>query len=61
MISLEDKMLVAQNCEEYEPKDYVNITNMSYMSQNCNYCINYNNGTCDKKLFDKIDKMIKVN
>ncbi|NMM64113.1 hypothetical protein HBE96_15840 [Clostridium sp. P21] len=61
MVSLEDKMLVAQNCTEYETKDHIKILNMSYMSENCNYCINYKDGACSKNLFEKIDEVVKIN
>lgn len=61
MISLEDKMLVAENCIEYKPRKNIIILNMSYICVNCNYCENYEDGICSKELFKKIDQMVKVN
>lgn len=52
-------MLVAQNCNEYE--GYVVFTSISAISPNCDYCVNYKNGSCTKNLFKKIEQIIKVN
>ncbi|WP_123052604.1 hypothetical protein [Clostridium sp. JN-1] len=59
MLSFQNKMLVAQNCHEY--KAYIVFTNMSALSPNCDYCVNYENESCTKNLFEKIDQIIKVN
>lgn len=61
MVSLEDKILVAQNCREYEPKNYVKIINNSYISGSCDDCENYIDGVCNKKLFQEIESIVKIN
>jgi D-arabinose 1-dehydrogenase-like Zn-dependent alcohol dehydrogenase len=61
MISLEDKMLVAENCIEYKPKKYIVSLSMSSICTNCDYCENYKNNICSKGLFEKIDEMVKIN
>ncbi|AYD39082.1 hypothetical protein D4Z93_00250 [Clostridium fermenticellae] len=59
MLSFQDKMLVAQNCSEYE--GYNIFSNISSISPNCDYCVNFKNGMCSKKLFNEIDGIIKLN
>jgi hypothetical protein len=61
MVSLQDKILVAQNCDAYRSKTYMLITPISYIAQNCSQCINYTNGKCIKELFKQIEEKIKVN
>lgn len=59
MISVQQKMLVAENCGEYKPK--ILITSMSSISQGCEGCISYINGKCTKELFKKIEEKIRMN
>lgn len=61
MISLQDKILVAQNCEAYKPKSYMLTAAISYIAQSCNQCVNYTNGKCIKELFEEIEEKIKIN
>lgn len=61
MISIQDKIMVAENCEEYKPKVYILSANITALSQGCNTCVNYVNDKCSRKLFEEIEKKIKVN
>lgn len=61
MVSLENKMVVAQNCIEYEPKNYIRIINHSSISESCDDCANYIDGKCNRKLFDEIHEIVKTN
>lgn len=54
-----EKMLVAENCIEYTPKDFT--TSMSFISQGCNSCINYIEGKCNRELFEEIKESISIN
>jgi hypothetical protein len=59
MSSIHQKMLVAENCIEYRPKNFT--TNMSFISQGCSSCISYINGECNKELFEEIKERISMN
>jgi hypothetical protein len=59
MSSIREKMLVAENCIEYEPKSFT--INMSFISQGCSSCISYIDGKCDRELFEGIRKSINMN
>ncbi len=61
MVSLQDKMLVAENCIEYETKNYIRIINMSSICGSCNDCVNYINDVCTKKLFEEIKQIVMKN
>lgn len=61
MVSLQNKVLVAQNCIEYESKSYIKIINMSSICEGCSDCVNYINGKCSKELFEEIEQIIKMN
>lgn len=61
MISIQEKMLVAENCEEYKSKFYTLNAGMSAISQGCNTCVNYINDKCTKELFEQIEKKIRIN
>ena len=59
MASVQQKMLVAENCAEYEPKNFT--TAMSFISQGCSSCISYMSGKCAKELFEEIEEKIRLN
>lgn len=59
MTSVQQKMLVAENCAEYEPKKFT--TAMSLISQGCSSCISYMSGKCAKELFEEIEEKIRLN
>ncbi|MTK13623.1 MAG: hypothetical protein F8N39_16580 [Clostridiaceae bacterium] len=61
MISIQEKMLVAENCAEYKPKVYTFNSNRSAISQGCNTCVNYINDKCNKELFEQIEEKIRIN
>lgn len=61
MFSLQDRMIVAENCEEYKPKNYMLDPQASYISNDCNSCINFSHNKCKKNLIDEIGKMISIN
>jgi len=56
---IREKMLVAENCMEYTPKDFT--INMSFISQGCSSCINYIDDKCDRELFEGIKDSISMN
>ncbi|MCT8978743.1 hypothetical protein N4T77_19355 [Clostridium sp. CX1] len=59
MISVQQKMIVAENCVEYKPKVF--ITAMSFISQGCESCRSYIDGKCTKELFTVIEEKIRMN
>lgn len=59
MSSIHQKMLVAENCIEYRPKNFT--ISMSFISQGCSSCISYINGECSKELFEEIKERISMN
>jgi hypothetical protein len=59
MSSIREKMLVAENCIEYTPKNFT--VDMSFISQGCSSCISYINDQCDKQLFEQINQKISIN
>jgi hypothetical protein len=59
MASVQQKMLVAENCTEYEPKNFT--TAISFISRGCNSCISYISGKCNKELFEVIEEKIRLN
>lgn len=59
MSSIHEKMLVAENCIEYEPKSFT--INMSFISQGCSSCVSYIDGKCDRELFECIKENISMN
>lgn len=61
MISIQEKMIVAENCEEYKPKEHVLNASMSAISQGCDICINYINDKCTRELLKKINEEIRIN
>lgn len=61
MISIQDKMIVAENCKEYESKNYTVGLKASYLSNSCSNCVNFVNEQCNKKLFDEIEGIINMN
>lgn len=61
MISIQDKMIVAENCKEYKPKNYIEGLKVSYLSNSCSNCVNFVNERCSKKLFDEIEGIINMN
>lgn len=61
MISTQEKMLVAENCEEYKSKVYTLNAEMRAISQGCNTCVNYMNDRCTKELFEQIEEKIRIN
>lgn len=61
MISNEVKMVVAQNCNEYESKYLISLISMSNFSGSCDSCISYMKGKCSKELFDEIMEIIRRN
>ncbi|CAB1262811.1 hypothetical protein ACFHWD_19455 [Clostridium sp. MT-14] len=61
MISIQDKMLVAENCKEYKSKNYIVGLQASYVSNSCSNCVNFINEQCSKKLFDEIDGILNMN
>ncbi|EDK35796.1 Hypothetical protein CKL_3818 [Clostridium kluyveri DSM 555] len=61
MFSLQNKMIIAENCKEYRAKSYMSDLQTSYISNDCSNCINFSNNTCTKNLFNKIGKMISIN
>lgn len=61
MISTQDKMIVAENCKEYESRNNILGLQVSYISGNCSNCVNFTNGRCSKNLFDKIEEVISMN
>ncbi len=61
MISNELKMVVAQNCTEYESKYLISLLSMSNFSGSCDSCQNYMKGKCTRELFDDIMGIIKRN
>lgn len=61
MISIQEKMLVAENCEEYKSKIPILNESVSAISQGCNTCVNYINDKCTKRLFEQIGERIRIN
>ncbi|MBC2582842.1 hypothetical protein [Clostridium sp. DJ247] len=61
MILSYEKMLVAENCEEYKAKSYMLTSSMSLIAQSCFQCKNYVKGKCIKGLLEKIEEKIKTN
>lgn len=61
MISNSMKMLVAQNCDNYNPKYILSLLSMSSLSESCSNCQNYVNGKCTKESFDEIMETINRN
>ncbi|WP_333861825.1 hypothetical protein [Clostridium sp.] len=61
MFSLQNKMIIAENCKEYKSKTYTADLQTSYISNDCSNCINFSNNICKKNLFNKIGKMINNN
>jgi len=59
MSSICEKMLVAENCMEYTPKNFT--VNMSFISQGCSSCVSYIDGKCNRELFDEIKASITMN
>lgn len=59
MNSIREKMLVAENCIEYTPKNFA--IDMSFISQGCGSCISYIDGECNKRLFEQINQKISIN
>ncbi|WMJ80030.1 hypothetical protein RBU49_14410 [Clostridium sp. MB40-C1] len=61
MISKEFKMVVAQNCLDYDAKYAITMFSMGTLSESCNNCKNFINGECSKGLFDEIIQIISRN
>lgn len=61
MILESDKMKVAQNCYEYDPKNILSLFSMSTIFESCDNCNNYCNGICKKELFEDILKLLNRN
>lgn len=61
MISTQDKMIVAENCKEYESKNNILGLQASYISGSCNNCINFVNNKCTKNLIYEIEQIISLN
>lgn len=59
MSSIREEMLVAENCIAYTPKSFT--IHMSFISQGCSSCVSYINDECNKRLFEKINKIISIN
>lgn len=55
------KMIIAQNCFEYEPKYIISLLSMGVLSESCNNCQNYIKGNCNKGLIDEIMETINRN
>lgn len=61
MILSYEKMLVAENCEEYQAKSYIITSSMSLIAQSCFQCKNYVKDRCVKDLLEEIKEKIKTN
>ncbi|MCY6485921.1 hypothetical protein OW763_16555 [Clostridium aestuarii] len=61
MVSNEMKMVIAQNCQEYEAKYGISMLSMGTLSESCNNCKNFIKGKCTKGLFDEIMETIRRN
>ncbi|WP_125154799.1 hypothetical protein [Clostridium rectalis] len=56
------KMIVAENCEGYEPMASVFISDIgSNITDSCENCYNFKDGKCIKNLFDPIKEKIYRN
>lgn len=55
-------MVVAENCDEYNPVNHDFISQMGVtLSETCDNCKNFINGRCIKNLFDPIKEAINRN
>lgn len=62
MASGELEMRVAQNCHGYKTRCSMELmNNITYGSQSCSSCDNYERGKCTEGLFDGIREIIRVN
>ncbi|AYF53979.1 hypothetical protein G8S49_13135 [Clostridium botulinum C] len=61
MISSSMKMIVAQNCIEYNPKYTIALLSMVSSSESCANCKNFIKGKCSKGLFDEVMDIISKN
>ncbi len=61
MVSSELKMIVAQNCQGYNPRSAYSMSLMGSLSESCSNCSNYVRGKCVKNLFDNIAGDIRMN
>lgn len=61
MVSMYQKIIVAENCDEYQSRNYVLNSQISYISHGCSDCINYVNNKCTRELFEEIEERIKKN
>ena len=62
MVSSELRMRVAQNCDAYVSRHTLGVMNIiTYESESCDSCINYERGKCIEELFDVIRETITVN
>lgn len=56
------KMVVAENCDEYNPVNHDFISQMGVtLSETCDNCKNFIDGRCIKNLFDPIKEAINRN
>jgi len=61
MVSSELKMMVAQNCFDYDTRSAVAMASLGNLSESCSNCSNYIRGRCVKGLFEDILDTIKIN
>lgn len=61
MASDELKMVVAENCSEYDSRDTGLNSSVSDLSKSCNNCKHLINDKCVKGVFDEIKRNIKQN
>ncbi|MCY6355994.1 hypothetical protein [Clostridium sp. ZS2-4] len=61
MISNEVKMIIAQNCFQYEPRYAISMFSMGTLSESCTNCQNFTNGKCAKGLFNQVMETISRN
>ncbi|OFI04973.1 hypothetical protein CLOACE_19870 [Clostridium acetireducens DSM 10703] len=60
MLSIEKKMIVADSCLEYEPKNEFFMYS-GILPKSCANCVNYRDSQCSKDLFNNICNNIEKN
>lgn len=61
MLNNEINSIVAENCDEYEPRRRETTKSVGMLSNSCRNCINYKREKCSKGLHDGIKELISFN
>ncbi|SMC29450.1 hypothetical protein SAMN02745134_03901 [Clostridium acidisoli DSM 12555] len=61
MIENEMKSVVAENCEEYNPKLKISAMSVGKSCNSCGNCVNFKGEKCVKGLYEDIKDIIRIN